>query len=195
MAMSSKKRSTYPLCGAMTKRGVKCRAFAGQGTDHRGSGRCKYHGGSTPSHRQSAVVQEAQTRMVKLGQPLDIAPGEALLMMLRLASGHVAWLRETIATTEDLGTHEGRVLTALYSEERDRVAKVARSCLDAGVAERQVRLAEQYGDVIAEYTRALLNDLVLSEDQQKAAPEVVRRALGKLAAIESGPALPARARA
>ena len=117
--------------------------------------------------------------MVKLGEPIDIEPHEALLSMLRLASGHVAWLREEIAASDDVGSHEGRVRAALSGEERDRVAKVARSALDAGVAERQVRLAETYGALLADYTRTLMDGLVLTPDQQAAAPDVVRRALSK----------------
>src|SRR4051794_16311470 len=109
MAMSSEKRSTYSLCGAKRKNGETCRLFAGQGTDHKGIGRCKHHGGSTPSHMTNAVVQESQRRMVKFGHAIDVEPHEALLSMLRLASGHTAWLNREIASLNDLGTFEARV--------------------------------------------------------------------------------------
>jgi hypothetical protein len=36
-------------------------------------------------------------------------------------------------------------VTALYGEERDRAARVAKAALDAGVAERQIVLAERWG--------------------------------------------------
>lgn len=35
--------------------------------------------------------------MVKLGTPIEIHPHEALLSMLYIAAGHVAWLREEIS--------------------------------------------------------------------------------------------------
>lgn len=40
-------------CGATTHQAkTPCRKQAGWGTDHLGFGRCKLHGGSTPSHRR-----------------------------------------------------------------------------------------------------------------------------------------------
>jgi hypothetical protein len=38
------------LCGAKTRKGTPCPHRAGAGTPHLGSGRCKWHGGATPSH-------------------------------------------------------------------------------------------------------------------------------------------------
>jgi hypothetical protein len=118
--------------------------------------------------------------MVKLGGPIVVQPVEALLGMLHLASGHVAWLREEIAALDDLSTPEGLALVSLYGEERDRVAKVAKACLDAGVAERQVRLAEAYGAALAELLKAVFADpaLDLRPKQRAQVPAVLRRHLG-----------------
>ncbi len=179
MAMSAEKRSNYALCGAKKKSGDKCRAFAGQGTDHLGIGRCKYHGGSTRSHKTNAVVQEAQRRMIKYGAAVQVEPHEALLAMLHLASGHVAWLRAEVAALDDLGQFESQVLVQLYGEERDRVARVAKACLDVGVAERQVQLAERYGEALAGTLRAVFADpeLGLTPAQEARLPAVLRRHL------------------
>jgi hypothetical protein len=38
-------------CDARTRKGTFCSHPAGYGTDHLGRGRCRYHGGSTPSQR------------------------------------------------------------------------------------------------------------------------------------------------
>lgn len=146
MAHTPVQRDQHPLCGARKKNGELCRAFAGQGTDHRGTGTCRFHLGNTPSHQRHAVVQESRRQMVKLGLPVAVDPTEALLQMLYHAAGHVSWLREEIAASEDLSKFETRVIVELYADERDRVAKVAKAALDAGVAERQVKLAEKYGD-------------------------------------------------
>lgn len=172
------------LCGARKKNGQSCRAFAGQGTDHPGIGRCKFHGGATRTHAVNAVVQEAQRRMVKYGLPIEIEPHEALLSMLYLASGHVAWLREEVAALGDLSDFESRVLIQLYGDERDRVAKVAKAALDAGVADRQVALAERYGATLAELLRGVFADpeLALTEAQRARLPDVLRRHLPRLEA-------------
>src|SRR3954452_20143301 len=117
MAHTSDQRDSLatPLCGASKKDGSQCRAFAGQGTDHLGVGPCKYHGGSTTSHKKHAVVLEAKQRMVKLGHPVQaIAPGQALLGLLRASAGHVVWISEEIQALEDLGTHEAEVLLRMY---------------------------------------------------------------------------------
>jgi hypothetical protein len=52
-----------------------------------------------------------------------------------------------------------------------------------GVAERAVRLAEQYGSSLAKYTKGLLDDLELTPEQQKRAPLIVRK---HLALLEGG---------
>jgi hypothetical protein len=198
MAMTAEQRSTYKLCGARKKNGQPCRNFAGEGTDHLGIGRCKFHLGNTPAHKAHAANVEAQQRMIQLGGPIEMRPHEALLSMMYLASGHVAWLREEIGELDDLGTKKAEALTRLYGEERDRVARVAKAALDAGVAERQVALAEQYGSAIAVVLRAIFSDpeLDLSRAQQRTLPTVLRRHIHAVEERQSDkrgllPALPA----
>lgn len=48
-----------PRCGAETRSGDPCKHPAGWGTDHRGEGRCKHHGGASsgaPSRNKNAVT-------------------------------------------------------------------------------------------------------------------------------------------
>lgn len=73
-----------------------------------------------------------------------------------------------------------RGLAKLEAEERDRCASFAAKAVAAGLAERQVRLAERQGALIAEVLRAVLGDpaLGLSKEQREAAPGVARRHLG-----------------
>jgi hypothetical protein len=72
-----------------------------------------------------------------------------------------------------------RGLVMLEALERDRCAKFAKTALDAGIAERQVRLAERQGALIAEVLRAVMGDpeLGLTPEQRKAMPHAARRAL------------------
>src|SRR5207253_10117252 len=96
-----------------------------------------------------------------------------------LSSGHVAYLREEIAALKDLSKPDAQILVNLYADERDRCARVARSCLDAGVKEREIKLAEAYGATIAHVLRDLFNDraLSLSSTQKRALPVLLRRHL------------------
>jgi hypothetical protein len=74
----------YDTCGATTRRKTACGRPAGWGTEHVGVGRCKLHGGSTPSHAvHAAKVQLAGSiaELVAQHRP-DLAavdPHEALL--------------------------------------------------------------------------------------------------------------------
>src|SRR4051794_2723097 len=175
--MTAEKRSTYALCGAKTRSGGTCPLFAGQGTSHLGRGRCKLHGGSTPTHVTSAITHEAKRRALEFGDELPVDPGEALLWMLRLSSGHVAWLRQELAAMEDRTTFDAQVAMRLYGDERDRVARVAKAALDAGVAERMVRIAEEYGELLAKLIGGILGDLRLTREQRDLAADVVPRRL------------------
>jgi hypothetical protein len=151
--ITPEQRDQVPLCGARKKNGELCRAFAGQGTNHSGSGRCKYHGGSTPNHDKRAVTLEAKRRMVTLGEPdEDVTALGALLSELYASSGHVAWLRAQIAnmTPDDLGTIEGQAIIRLYDGERDRRTKIAKMCTEAGVDEAAIRVAEHQVTILGQ---------------------------------------------
>lgn len=178
--MTADKRSTYLLCDAKTRGGGRCRLFAGQGTNHLGVGRCKHHAGSTPTHVTSAVVQEARRRAIEFGEELPIEPADALLSMLRLSAGMVAWTRAELARMEDRGSFEGQVLARIYADERDRTARIAKAALDAGVAERMVRIVEQWGELLATLIGNIIRDLQLTPQQNERAPEIVRKRLLEL---------------
>lgn len=48
----------------------------------------------------------------------------------------------------------------LFNEERDRLANLAVAALRAGVAERQIQLAEQQGQVVGNVIRQILDALL-----------------------------------
>jgi hypothetical protein len=107
--------------------------------------------------------------------------------MLRLSSGHVAFIRDQLAQLDNAGreTFSGQVLLRTFGDERDRVARIAEAALRAGVQERLVRLAEQYGELIANLIGGILSDLRLTDEQQELAREVVPRRLLELEPGES----------
>lgn len=151
--ITPEQRDQVPLCGARKKNKELCRAFAGQATNHPGSGRCKFHGGATPNHDKRAVTQEMKRRMVTLGEPDDdITAIGALLSELYASTGHVAWLRQQIAdmSPEHLGTIEGQAIINLYNSERDRKTKIAKMATEAGVDEAAVRVAEAQVSILGQ---------------------------------------------
>jgi hypothetical protein len=55
-------------CGANTKRGAVCNKPAGWGTPYR-HGRCKLHGGATPTHVKAAQRREAERTVEGVRRP------------------------------------------------------------------------------------------------------------------------------
>lgn len=76
-----------------------------------------------------------------------------------------------------------RGLAKLESDERDRLGGFCAKAIAAGLAERQVRLAERHGALIADVLRAVLGDpkLGLSQEQRRRAPDVIRAHLQAVA--------------
>ncbi len=156
------------LCGALKRDGeTMCRRPAGWGTEHAGWGRCKLHGGSSPSGTHAAQRAAAGHAVATFGLPQEIDPHDALYDELARTNGHVQWLAELIANLErgDLkqyGISEGAlyerpsVWLEIYARERRHLASVAKACVDVGVEGRRMRLAEEDAAVIAEVIRNVL---------------------------------------
>jgi hypothetical protein len=165
-------------CGANTKRGAVCNQPAGWGTPYR-HGRCKLHGGATPTHMKAAQRREAERAVAVFGLPREVDAHAALLEEVHRAAGHVAWLAEvvgqldksqivhsitrTVQAADGTRTVEARatvnVWVRLYQEWHDRLVRVSKLAIDAGVAELQVRLAEKQAQQLAAVIRAILTDL------------------------------------
>jgi hypothetical protein len=144
-------------CTATAKgTGERCRRAA-----IRGGTVCVKHGGSSPPVRAAAnrrlEEREAATaavRMLKqLGAepPPDVHPVAHLLDELRQAAAVAEWLGpQAVMDGPKSGTW------SVWERERDRRAKLAKTALDAGIAERQVRLAEDHATAVASVIRAVL---------------------------------------
>ena len=149
-------------CGARTKqKGTPCGHGAGKRTDHPGSGRCWLHGGRAPAGKAHAERDAAEQHLTKLGIPISIDPIQALLQEVCEAAGNVAFLRAKVQSIED-GSLASSAMVKLYNEERERLAKVAKAAVDAGIADRQVRLAEAQAVELVRVVRAVLQRLGLS---------------------------------
>jgi hypothetical protein len=168
------------FCNALKQDGRRCRQPAGMGTDHLGFGTCRFHGGFLPNHRKSALKQQA----VLMGAPKDINPLDGLMWCIRLTAGEVQFCTEQIENLDKKhwteNTIAGKQLNMWAKERQSAVDRLAKFCKDAlalGIAERSVRIAEQYGSSLARYTKGLLDDLQLTEEQMKRAPVIVRKHL------------------
>lgn len=182
-----------------------CTQPAGWGTDHVGYGRCKLHGGNTANGKAAAAKLRAEDMVEGYGLPVDIDPQEALLDELRRTAGHVHFMGQLVAklNTDGLagpvGTqgstegkvfipkHEQHVWITMYQEERRHLARVAKSCIEAGIEERRTQLAEQQGLLIAQVIKGVLKDLGVDED--KRVPKIVGRHLHAVAQLPEATAV------
>lgn len=162
MADSShrKRKPRTSVCGAKLKGGRTCGHPKGWGTDHAGSGRCKFHGGSSRNGRKAANRERALSfARGQLGAEVAGTPLDALEQSVRLAAGLVDYYRYEIADAtllgasrkpEDAARGRQRVgeLVGPYTEAVKLQKDVAKAATDAGVAERRTLLAERTAQML-----------------------------------------------
>ena len=78
-----------------------------------------------------------------------------------------------------------RALVTLEAQERDRAVRFAKVAHDMGIAEREVRLAERQGELLATVIRGVLDDLDLTDEQQGKAPAAIQSRLRAVAELEA----------
>jgi len=186
-------------CNAKKKNGERCKLPAGFGTPHYGTGTCKHHGGFLPAHVKKAHKEIAKREAILLGAPKEINPLDAIIWCIQIKAGEVQWLSEKIVELDEDDWIEdslaGRRFN-LYARQRDDATKslveFSKIAVSLGLAERAVKLAEQYGAMLAALIQGILNDLNLTIGQAERAPAIVRKHLilvqGGLAAGELPPA-------
>ena len=172
-----------------------CKRPPGWGTDHPGAGRCKFHGGAAPDYAKRAEKISADQLMRRYGLPRNVDPHTALLEELARSAGHVEWLRAQVAELEHDGVRSAQtqmigpvggahdawpeyrpnVWIEMYNRERSHLAKVAKLCIDVGIEERRVRMAEQQGQLLAGVIKAILSDLGVLNNPET--PKIVRKHL------------------
>lgn len=186
------------------KRGTRCMQPAGWGTQHKGTGNCRLHGGATPNYNKKVMkdflLEKAEIVSMIYGTAVeDIQPEEAIMQELARTAGHVQWLYENLQTQDQklLEEHQGEgealrqytklgqqpsVWIDLYFRERQHLMSVAKTASSMGIAERQIRIAEEQGQLLAETIRAFMNDpdLALTPEQMVRAPGLIRRHLAAL---------------
>lgn len=178
------------LCGARKKNGERCMLVAGYGTNHKGIGKCQYHGGKTPTHVMAAAKAEMRTL---LGKEMEINPFEAIMWCIRIRAGEVRWLSEKMAQLEEKEWTESTMLGKqfhLYAKERQAamhdLTRFSAMAISMGIAERYVRLAEVYGQTIALLIEKVVGKLDPTPAQREALPAAVRQALIEVQAAETG---------
>lgn len=192
----------HALCNGTTRTGNPCgnRPIIG-GTV------CRMHGGSAPAVKARAAERKqqdvAKRALMALGEPEPIDPAQALLDLIAWKYGEVRWLRDKVQAVKDellvWGATEHRegvgpegpisvttdraqpnVWWSLLRQAEDQLSEYASKALRAGVAERQIRLAEGQGAAIAGAVNMILDRLQLTAAQRGLVPTVVPEAFRML---------------
>lgn len=133
-------------CGAKTRTGVKCGRSKGWGTDHRGQGRCRFHGGATPikSGRYSRI---ARARLGQVFEEIEADPDPLnLLPDLILIRAQAAFLFEK---------HGASPMVAELAEKAAKIADLILKRKAEGAITLQTlqRVVEQLGVAVARHVK------------------------------------------
>lgn len=157
---------------------------------------CVSHGAKTPAARAKAervlALERAEREVSRLGLRRSVSPSEALQEALERAAGDLTALEQQVqhlgADAVKLGPMgpQRSEWVRLYHETTERLARIAKAAGDAGVAERQVAVAEAQVAMFAGALQRILQGLQLTPAQAELAAVVVPR---ELAALEAAPAV------
>lgn len=185
-----------PRCGAKNRQHTGyCTLPAGWGTQHQGFGRCRKHGGNTPTQvKQVTEVKlkaEANDLLKSLGEAKPIE--NPLRKLQELAGEAERWKNALQVMVGDLQATalrysteteqiDGRVV--LYERALDRVAKILIDIAKLNLDERIVRIEERQGALIAQVLLAALKAAGVSLEQEQVVTRVVWERLRELGAGE-----------
>jgi hypothetical protein len=179
-------------------RGSPCRLWKGYRTNHVGVGTCIHHMGNSPSGENKAAREMLVATLTKMGVAIEIDPQQALLQMVWEAYGNVAFLRARVQELKvvfgenHLGDAAPHVLTTMYADWTDRLAKYSRLAIDAGIAQKHLDLMERIADPIVAVVMAALEGLPPEEAAHRQQLAVAK--LAEFSVFEVLAAGPAHAR-
>jgi hypothetical protein len=178
---ASQRRRTVQ-CRATSKRtGKRCGQFVEEGHVV-----CRWHGGAAPRVAQAAEVRVLTTRAaLRLEPAADVGERttfEVLIETMRDAD------RVLQALKFDVEVEDGHLSPAMVDaigQAIDRVARVAKLCVDANAEERLVAVSERNGHFWAQVIQMILGRLELSPDQSARAEDVVKSSLREMVEREA----------
>jgi hypothetical protein len=142
---------------------------------------CSKHGGSAPQVKAAAARRVEQAKAsaatARLGLRVEGDPIAHMLDVIAYQAGMVAYWRSVVEAIDDdsltwgatkvndgpTGTTEEakpHIAYSLLDEAQSKLVRYCAEAMKAGVAERQVRLAEQQGSLMSALQRAVLSRML-----------------------------------
>lgn len=159
-----------------------CDKRAGWGTDHEGVGPCKRHERMVDDERAGGDGYRGRTGAWVMAhgfaRALEVSPWQGLITAVHIAAGRVDYIEKKLGEAqrdEDL-MPDGELAWWVRQAEtwHERLARMSKMAIDAGVAERLVKQVELESDLMLAATRQTLMAMGLGELE-------VERALGMMA--------------
>lgn len=182
-----------PFCGGRLKqREGTCTQPAGWGTDHAGHGRCKLHGGSTPSHRAAAVEHAARAELARLNLPPVDDPLSALA---QVTAEVVAWKDMMAAKVNELTSlrYEGegsgeqlRSEVALWERALDRCERFLTAMARLKIDDRLAAISDARATAVVSVILIALDAARVTDDQRHAAIAAADAEFARQAGITLG---------
>lgn len=157
------------------------------------------HGVTTAATRKRMVEELRVTaRFGNFPIPDDMSPVDVLVDELKRSAGFCFWIESKMAEWDDelvmlqteniddkgsmqIATNNKALWMDIWQRERAHLAKVAKMCLDAGVDQRRVELAEKQASVMFMLINEAFDMLKLSPEQKAAVPQIMPALIRQLA--------------
>lgn len=173
-------------CGAAKRQGAgTCARPAGWGTDHPGFGRCKLHGGTTPSGVKAAAAAEGRYLLgvlVPNREPVDDPTAE----LRRVGAIVLTWMEACQDTIEHLknfrykgstGVEQLRAEVPVFERAMDRATLLLATLAKLGLDEREVAVSEAKAQMLLRALEAGLAENGIVGPQASAVKQATGRHL------------------
>ena len=156
-------------------------------------------GVTTAAGRKRKVEEiRATARFGNFPIPADMSPIDILMDELKRSAGFCFWIESKMAAWSDeliqLGetnfddkgamqtapTNE-REWIAIWQAERKHLATVSKMCIDAGVTERQISLAEKQAELMFMLINEAFDMLQLTDEQRVNVPKIMPALIRRMA--------------
>ena len=125
-----------------------------------------------------AMMRVLRNEVAKLG----VEPDWDIITLGHDDEGNIMqrlWPKSLLGWDKD-GEQASNILLKMYGEWTDRHMRACKLALDAGVAERTIRVAERQAEMLATLLQSILGRLGLTDEQKAIAPQIVREELLQL---------------
>lgn len=157
------------------------------------------HGVTTAAGRKRKIEEiRATARFGNFPIPADMSPVDILMDELKRSAGFCYWIESKMSewddhlvdllseNADDKGSVQSLPTNArewlmVWQSERKHLATVSKMCIDAGVTERQISLAEKQSEMMFMLINEAFDMLQLTPAQQQAVPKIMPALIRRLA--------------